>query len=88
VTGIENLEIFQGKGFTGALVKLPAGEYPGRLLPMLRLHHGNLPLFFEYRSKDGVIARVKAGPELGLRYDPDLGEKLAKEVGCGLTWTY
>jgi DNA polymerase-3 subunit alpha len=88
VGSLENLEDFQGRGFTGALVKLPTGEYPGRLLPLLRLHHGNLPLFLEYRSKDGVIAKVKAGAEWGLRYDPDLGDKLAKEAGCGLTWTY
>ena len=88
VSGLERLEGFQGRGFTGAVVKLPPGEYPERLLPLLRLHHGTLPLFFEYRSKDGVVAKVKAGAELGLRYDPDLGEKLAKETGCGLTWTY
>lgn len=88
VASLENLEDFQGRGFTGAVVKLPPGEYPGRLLPLLRLHHGNLPVFFEYRSKDGVVAKVKAGAELGLRYDPDLGGRLAKEAGCALTWTY
>lgn len=88
VTSLENLENFQGKGFTGAVVKVMAGDYPERLLPLLRLHHGTLPLFLEYRSKDGIIAKVKAGAELALRYDPDLGEKLAKETGCALTWTY
>jgi DNA polymerase-3 subunit alpha len=88
VAGIENLEDFQGRGFTGALVKLPPGECPDRLVPLLRLHHGSLPLFLEYRGRDGVVAKVKAGPELNLRYDPDLGERLAREAGCGLTWTY
>ena len=34
------------------------------------------------------VAKVKAGPELALRYDPDLGEKLARETDCALTWTY
>ena len=88
VASLESLEDFQGRGFTGALVKLPPGEYPDRLLPLLRLNHGKLPLFFEYRGKDGAVAKVKAGPGLGLRYDPDLGEKLARETGCGLTWIY
>lgn len=88
VASIENLEDFQGRGFTGALVKLPPGEYPDRLVPLLRLHHGSLPLFLEYRGKDGVVAKVRASAELNLRYDPDLGERLAKETGCGLTWTY
>jgi len=88
VAAMEPLEDFQGRGFTGAVVKLPAGEYPGNLLPILRLHHGNLPLTFEYRSKDGVIAKVKPSNELKLRFDPDLAEKLAKETGCGLSWIY
>ncbi|HNX31067.1 MAG TPA: DNA polymerase III subunit alpha [Holophaga sp.] len=88
VTSLENLEDFQGKGFTGALVRLPAGKLPDRLLPLLRLHHGGLPLYLEYRGPGGIIAKVKAGPELALRYDPDLGEKLARETDCALTWTY
>lgn len=88
VAAMEPLEDFQGRGFTGAVVKLPAGEYPGNLLPILRLHHGHLPLTFEYRSKDGVIAKVKPGNEFKLRFDPDLAEKLAKETGCGLSWIY
>jgi len=85
---MEPLEDFQGRGFTGAVVKLPAGEYPNNLLPILRVHHGNLPLIFEYRSAEGIIAKVKPGPEFKVRFDPDLAEKLAKETGCGLSWTY
>jgi DNA polymerase-3 subunit alpha len=43
---------------------------------------------FEYRSKEGLVARVRAGRDLRLKHDPDLAEKLAKEAGCTLTWTY
>ncbi len=88
VTGLESLEDFQGKGFHGALVKLPRGEYPDRLLPLLRLYHGHLPLQIEFQGRDGTVARVKAGPELNLRFDPDLSDRMAKEAGCGLSWTY
>jgi len=31
---------------------------------------------------------VKAGPELSLRFDPDLSDRVAKEAGCALSWTY
>jgi DNA polymerase-3 subunit alpha len=88
VTGLESLEDFQGKGFHGALVKLPRGEYPARLLPLLRLYHGHLPLHLEFQGKDGTVARVKASSELNVRFDPDLSDRLAKETGCGLSWTY
>ena len=40
VTGLESLEDFQGKGFHGAVVKLPRGEYPDRLLPLLQTSTG------------------------------------------------
>jgi DNA polymerase-3 subunit alpha len=88
VTGLENLEDYQGKGFNGAVVELPRGEYPDRLLPLLRLYPGPLPLQIEFRSPDGLVARVKAGADLGLRFDPELSERVAKEAGCGLRWTY
>ena len=88
VASLENLQNFQGRGFTGALVKLPVGEYSPQLLPLLRGYHGNLPVFLEYRNKEGIVARIKAGRELGLRFDPDLAERMAKETGCGLTWNY
>jgi DNA polymerase-3 subunit alpha len=88
VTGLESLEDFQGKGFSGAVVKLPQGEFPTRLLPLLRLYHGHLPLQIEYHGQDGTVARVKAGSELNLRFDPDLSDRVAKEAGCGLSWTY
>ena len=88
VVALENLEDLQGKGFSGALVRLPRGRYPDRLLPVLRLYHGPLPLQIEFQAQDGTVARVKAGPELSLRFDPDLSERLAKEAGCGLSWIY
>jgi DNA polymerase-3 subunit alpha len=88
VTGLENLEDLQGKGFSGVVVKLPKGEYPERLLPLLRMYHGNLPLQIEFQGRDGTVARVRAGSELNLRFDPDLSERMAKEAGCGLSWTF
>jgi DNA polymerase-3 subunit alpha len=88
VTGLESLEDFQGKGFSGALVRLPKGEFPPRLVPLLRLYHGNLPLHLEYHGPRGSIARVRAGSDLGLRFDPDLADKVAKEAGCSLSWNY
>jgi DNA polymerase-3 subunit alpha len=88
VTGLEPLEDFQGKGFSGAVVRLPKGQYPDRLLPLLRLFHGRLPLKLEYRGADGTVAKIQAGPELGLRFDPDLADRVAKEAGCALSWTY
>jgi len=88
VTGLESLEDFQGKGFSGAVVKLPKGEYPARLLPLLRLYHGHLPLQLEFHSQEGTVARVKAPPELNVRFDPDLSDRVMKEAGCGLSWTY
>ncbi|BDU71661.1 DNA polymerase III subunit alpha [Mesoterricola silvestris] len=88
VTSLEPLEDFQGKGFSGALIRLPRGEYPSRLVPLLRLYHGNLPLHLEYRGPQGILARVRASGELNVRFDPDLSEKVAKEAGCALSWTY
>jgi DNA polymerase-3 subunit alpha len=88
VTSLENLEDFQGKGFSGAVVKLPKGQYPERLLPLLRQYPGPLPLFLEFPGPDGTVARVKAGAELNVRFDPDLAERLVRETGCGLSWTY
>jgi len=87
-TVLEPLEAFQGLGFTGALVRLPVGECPPRLASLLAERRGELPVTFEYRSKEGLVARVRAGHDLRLRHDPDLAEKLAKETGCALTWTY
>jgi len=88
VTSLEPLEDFQGRGFTGALVRLPVGEMPPQLLPLLKAYAGPLPVTFEYRSKEGITARVKPGPEWRLRFDPDLADKLAKDAGCGLSWNY
>ncbi len=88
VTAIEPLEGFQGRGFTGAMVRLPEGRFPeAALMPILRLHAGNLPLTFEYR-KGGLVAKVRAGEALKLRFDPDLAERLERESGCTLAWTY
>ncbi len=88
VTSLEPLEDFQGKGFSGALVRLPAGEYPERLVPLLRNYRGNLPLQLEYHGPRGILARVRAGSDLNVRFDPDLSDKVAKEAGCSLSWTY
>ena len=87
-TLLEPLESFQGQGFTGALVRLPVGECPPRLESILKDHRGDLPVTFEYRSKEGLLARVRAGRDVRLKHDPDLAEKLAKEAGCTLSWTY
>jgi len=88
VSSLESLEDFQGRGFSGALVRLPVGDYPARLLGVLKPYSGTLPLHFEYRSKEGVVARVRAGKSMGLKFDPDLADKVARECGCALTWTY
>ncbi|MEI6593452.1 MAG: DNA polymerase III subunit alpha [Holophagaceae bacterium] len=85
---LESLESYQGRGFTGALIRLPPGECPPRLGPILADHLGDLPVTFEYRSKEGLVARVKAGKDLCLRHDPGLAERLARDTGCGLTWTF
>jgi DNA polymerase-3 subunit alpha len=87
-TLLEPLESFQGMGFTGALVRLPPGECPPRMTAILAEHRGDLPVTFEYRSREGLLARVRAGHELRLKHDPDLAEKLARETGCALSWTY
>ena len=87
-TLMEPLESFQGQGFSGALVRLPVGECPPRLATLLAHHKGDLPVTFEYRSKEGLVARVRAGRDLRLKHDPELAEKLAKEAGCTLSWTY
>ena len=85
---LEELKDFQGKGFTGALIRLPPGECPPRLGPILAGHPGRLPVTFEYRSRDGLVARVKAASDLCLAHHPDLAERLARETGCALTWTF
>jgi DNA polymerase-3 subunit alpha len=85
---LENLEAYQGLGFSGALIKLPEGECPPGLFKALEPFRGNLPVYLDYRSRDGLNARVKAGPELRLRHDPDLADRLAKETGCILTWMF
>ena len=60
-TVLEPLEQYQGLGFTGALVRLPVGECPPRMATLLRDHAGTLPVTFEYRSREGLVARVRAG---------------------------
>ena len=87
-TSLENLEVFQGKGFNGAVVRLPQGQCPPNLWPLLKQYKGDLPVQFEYHSLEGLRARVKAGNDLRLRFDANLAEKLAKETGCGLSWLY
>ena len=87
-TVLEPLASFQGQGFNGALLRLPPGECPPRLAALLAEHRGPLPLTFEYQSKEGLVVRVRAGSDLRLKHDPELAEKLARELGCTLSWTY
>jgi DNA polymerase-3 subunit alpha len=88
ITRIEDLETYQGQGFSGAVIKLPTGECPPDLFKLLAQHKGPLPVYFDFRSKEGLVARVKAGPEWGLKHDPALADKMAQAVGCGLSWMY
>lgn len=88
ISNLESLEAFQGRGFTGAILRLPIGQFPEQVLPILKNCSGHLPMHFEYRSKKGIVAKVKPGPEFKLRFDPDLGDRLAKDADCGLSWTY
>jgi len=88
VRQIEKLSSFQGRGLTGAVIELPPSEYPDGLLAILEQSRGKLPLVLEYRTKDGALARVRAGAKHGISYDPDLAEKLKTKTGCTLRWTY
>ena len=88
ITNIENLEDFQGKSLLGATIKLPKGEYPDNLLPILHMYKGLLPVQFEFQTKDNIVAIVKAGPELKIGFDPNLFEKITKETKCKLHWMY
>ncbi|HJW34234.1 MAG TPA: hypothetical protein VJ505_12885 [Holophagaceae bacterium] len=49
---------------------------------------GDLPITFDDRSREGLHAKVKAGHEFRIKHDPNLAERLAKECGCALRWTY
>ncbi len=88
ITKIEPLAGFQSQGFTGAVIRLPVGECPPRLFKVLGELKGNLPVTFDYRSREGLHAKVKAGHEIRIKHDPNLAERLAKECGCALSWTY
>jgi hypothetical protein len=70
------------------VVRLPKGRYLDRLLSLQRLYPGSLPLQLEFQSEEGLVARVRSGPGMGIRFDPDLAERVAGEAGCGLRWTY
>lgn len=85
---LEPLEGIQGQGFSGALVRLPAGECPPRLFAMLGEFPGSLPVYFDFKSREGLTARVKAGPDLKLRHDPDLADRVHRETGCALSWMF
>ena len=88
VTNIENLDNFQGKGLKGAMVRLPKGEYPTKLLPILQQYRGHVPVRLEFQAQDGTVATVKVGSELNVRFDPDLPTVMAKEANCKLSWIY
>ena len=49
-------------------------QLPGRLGPLLH--------------RPVSVARVRANSDLRLKHDPDLAERLARETGCALSWTY
>jgi DNA polymerase III subunit alpha len=88
VTCLEPLDDYQGRGFAGALVRLPQGQMPPGLLPFLKQYSGPLPLTLEYRTPEGMVAKVRAGSDLGLRFDPDLADRLLAETGCTVSWMY
>jgi hypothetical protein len=88
VKKLEPLENYQGRGLVGALVELPPGEYPGKLLAILSQNRGSLPVAFEYKTNKGEIVKIKAGAKHGLNYSPDLEDRLKAETGCILRWLH
>jgi len=86
VTGLESLEDSRARA-SAAPGPAAQGQYPDRLLPLLRLYHGPLPVQMEFQGQDGLVARIKAGPN-GPEVRPDLSDRMVKEAGCGLSWTY
>jgi len=85
---LEPLEDFQGRGFKGALIELPPGQYPPNLLSILRQNNGPLPLTLEYKTTSGEVAKIRAGSKFGLNFNPELAERLKTEAGCALRWMY
>ncbi|MDR1840502.1 MAG: DNA polymerase III subunit alpha [Holophagales bacterium] len=85
---LEPLEDFQGRGFTGALIELPSGQYPPNLLPILRQNSGHLPLTLEYKTAGGEVAKIRAGSKFCVGFNPELAERLKAETGCMLRWIY
>ena len=88
VKKLEPLENFQGRGFTGAVIELPQGEYPPDLLDILMQNKGCLPLTLRYRAISGEIADLRAGTQFALRFNPDLADLLLARTGCLLKWLY
>ena len=37
---------------------------------------------------NSYVARAKASSEWNVKFDPDLADRLLKECGCAMTWTY
>jgi DNA polymerase-3 subunit alpha len=85
---LEPLESFQGRGFTGAIIELPQGQYPEKLLAILGQNAGGLPLAMEYRTTGGEIVKIRAAAKYRLNYSPDLAERLRAEAGCSLRWLH
>jgi DNA polymerase-3 subunit alpha len=85
---LEPLENFQGRGFTGALIELPQGQYPEKLLAILSQNAGTLPLVMEYRTAGGEIVKIRSAAKYRLNYSPDLAERLKAETGCQLRWLH
>jgi DNA polymerase-3 subunit alpha len=84
---MEELEPYKGPSHTGALVRLPVGAFPDTVVPTLAKRRGRLPVTFEFKRSDGLVARVKGGVDVAVRYDPELGPMLEGTAGCGLNWT-
>jgi DNA polymerase-3 subunit alpha len=85
---LEPLQYYQGRGFIGALVQLPEGRYPERLLPILKQNVGLLPLTLEYIATSGEIVKIKAAPKYSINFSPGLAEQLLVETGCLLRWIH
>ncbi|MDR2561986.1 MAG: DNA polymerase III subunit alpha [Holophagales bacterium] len=85
---LEPLESYQGRGITGAVIELPQGEYPQRLLAILGQNAGSLPIAMEYRTAKGETVKIRVGAKHRINYSPDLEQQLKVEAGCSIRWTH
>jgi len=85
---LEPLESYQGRGITGAIIELPQGEYPQKLLAILGQNAGSLPIAMEYRTAKGETVKIRVGAKHRINYSPDLEQQLMAEAGCSIRWTH